>query len=79
MTVELSKVNFPACDMRESVEERLLSIEQTSGMKSWIVGRDVPKGRPRYVKGMEPIEHPKIEAISAANRGSKLMGINVDL
>ena len=75
----LSNVRFPAYNMSESLEERFHSTLLTRGIKSRSVGREVPRGRPRYVKGMDPIEHPKIEAISAANLGSKLMGIKVDL
>ena len=79
VTVVLSNVSFPAYDMSESVEERFHSTVLTRGIKSRSVGREVPRGRPRYVKGIDPIEHPKIEAISAANLGSRLMGTNVDL
>ena len=79
VTVVLTKVSFPAYDMSESVEDKFLSMELTSGIKSWIVGREVPKGSPRYVKGIEPIEHPKIEAMLVAISKSKLMGMSVDL
>ena len=61
--MEFKRANFPACDMRESVEDKLLSTELTRGIRSCMVGRDVPKGSPRYVNGMVPIVHPKIEAI----------------
>ena len=61
--MELRRANFPAWDMSESVEDKLLSTELTRGMKSCMVGRDVPKGSPRYVNSMVPIVHPNVEAI----------------
>jgi hypothetical protein len=33
------------------------------GKKSSIFGLEVPRGRPRYVKGRLPVPHPKVEAM----------------
>ena len=56
-----------------------LSRRQTKGIKSWNVGRVVPKGRPRLVNDIESTAHPKILAKFAMEDVSRLIRINVDL
>lgn len=61
-----------------SVEESLLSVELTNGMKSWIKGQALPMGSPRYVNGIVPTEQPKMDAILSMREASRLIGMSVD-
>ena len=44
-----------------------------------MVGLDVPMGKPRYMKGIEPTERPSKEAILAPSSLDKFIGIKEDL
>ena len=44
---ELSRESFPPYEIMLRVAVSLLSTEQTSGMSSRMVGRVVPRGRPK--------------------------------
>ena len=66
-------------DIIDSVEVSLLSMLQTIGIRSWIEGLDVPRGSPRYMKGIFPIVQPTICAISLLKSSSQFIGIKVDL
>ena len=61
------------------VEVRLLSMRQTSGMRSCMVGLVVPSGNPKYVNGIVPIEQPKISAMTLLCSKLVFIGIKVDL
>ena len=62
--IEFMRASFPAYDIRDIAAVMFLSALQTRGAKSWTVGRVVPKGRPRYVNGMDPIVHSNKSASS---------------
>ena len=69
VTVALSQESFPPYDIIAMVEVRRCSALQTSGMRSRIVGLEVPRGSPRYVNGIDPTKQPnrfaKVAAASA--------------
>lgn len=56
-----------------------LSTLHTKGIRSCTEGLVIPNGRPKYVKGMEPIVHPKMSANCSLRATSQLIGIIVDL
>ena len=47
-----SRESLEPYDIIDSVDVSLLSILHTIGIRSWTEGLDVPRGRPRYVKGI---------------------------
>lgn len=79
ITVEFRSVSFLAYDIIAMVEVRHHSVRQTSGMRSWMVGLVVPSRSPRYVKGIVPMVHPKMFAMSLLCSLLVLIGIKVDL
>ena len=56
----LRRDNLEPYDIIDRVDVSLLSILQTIGIRSCTEGLEVPRGKPRYVKGIFPILHPKI-------------------
>ena len=66
-------------DIIVKVEVSLRSTELTVGIRSWMEGLLVPRGRPRYVNGMLPILHSKILASSFVRSASQFIGMSVDL
>ena len=62
--IVLRSDNFAPYDINVRVLVILLSIVQTRGIRSWTVGLVIPRGNPKYVKGIEPTLQPKMEAMS---------------
>jgi hypothetical protein len=52
--IEFTMNNFPPIVKNIAVLTNLLSTLLTRGRHSCIVGLELPKGRPKYVKGNEP-------------------------
>jgi hypothetical protein len=57
----------------------LLSILQIRGAKSLTKGLVVPRGRPKYVKGIAPREHPKTPVKWGILLSATLIGTKQDL
>jgi hypothetical protein len=54
--------NLPACERNIEVLASLLSHFEIKGKKSITLGFVIPRGKPKYVKGIDPIEQPKVFA-----------------
>jgi hypothetical protein len=55
--------NLLAWERKREVLTSLLWHLEMRGKKSSTFGLEVPRGRPRYVKGRLPVPHPKVEAM----------------
>ena len=77
--IEFMRESFPAYGIKDIAVVMFLSALQTRGAKSWTDGRVVPRGRPRYVNGMEPTVEPNRSASSLHLSGGVLIGTIVDL
>ena len=76
---ELISCSLPEIESRKEHPLSLLSILIISGDISSILGLVVPKGNPRYVKGIVPMDQPKVAAKCCVLSGVTLIGIIEDL
>jgi hypothetical protein len=75
---ELSGVNLlPGFSMHSEVDNFRSTLSIT-GIRSFTVGLVVPIGSPRFVNGIEPIEHCSRSASSAISVGWTFREIKVD-
>jgi hypothetical protein len=72
---EFTISSLPLCDNQVEQANNLLSTLSIIGARSSIFGLVVPMGKPRYVKGIDPISHPKVFPISSAEVKSKLKNL----
>jgi hypothetical protein len=56
----------------------LFSILFSNGRKSYTEGQVVPRGRPKYVKGILPIRKPNTEASTSIFSDSTFIGMILD-
>jgi len=71
--------NLPAWLKRDETITNLLSYLDTRGQKSATVGFVRLRGKPRYVKGNEPVEKPKVLAKRLSLCSLILIGTIMDL
>jgi hypothetical protein len=66
--------SHPLCDNQVEQANNLLSTLSIIGARSSIFGLVVPMGKPRYVKGTDPISHQKVFARRTIFSGGTLIG-----
>jgi len=71
--------NLPASLKKTAVLTNLLSQQVTKGQKSATVGLLILRGRPKYVKGSDPLVQPKVFARMSNLSGEIFMGTIMDL
>ena len=71
--------NLPAWLKKDETVTNLLSHLDTRGQKSATVGFVTLRGKPRYVKGNEPVEQPKVLAKRLSLCSHILIGTIMDL
>ena len=79
MSTALVSSSLPTSLRKDEKATSLLSHFETTGQKSVTVGLVRPIGRPKYVKGKEPFEHPKVEAKTSNLSSETFSGTIIDL